>query len=88
MVHKVHAFFIFITSENEKRIRFSYFTSMWTTGIAHLCSSGFVTDKIVLDRVMPRFGLCCTVFVLELSSFSYLVGVTDFSKAVFAFVVV
>ena len=54
--------------------------SMWTTGIAPLCSSGFVTDKIVLDRVMPRFGLCCTVFALELSSFSELVGVTDLKQ--------
>ena len=50
---------------------------MWTTGIAPLCSSGFVIDKIVLDRVMPQFKLCCTVFTLQLSSLSELVGVTD-----------
>ena len=50
---------------------------MWTTGIAPLCSHGFVIDNIMFYRVMPRFGLCCTVFVRELSSFSELVGVTD-----------
>ena len=51
--------------------------SMWTTGIAPLCSSGFVIDKIVFDQVMPQFELCCTVFALQLSSLSELVGVTD-----------
>ena len=50
--------------------------SMWT-GIAPLCSSGFVIDKIVLDRVMPQFELCCTVFALQLSSLLELVGVID-----------
>ena len=51
--------------------------SMWTRGITPLCSSGFVTDKIVFDQVMPQFELCCTVFTLQLSSLSELVGVTD-----------
>ena len=36
----------------------------------------FVIDKIVSDRVMSRFELCCTVFALQLSSLSELVGVT------------
>ena len=51
--------------------------SMWTTGITPLCSSGFVIDKIVFDQVMPQFELCCTVFALQISSLSELVGVTD-----------
>ena len=50
---------------------------MWTTGIAPLCLSGFDIDKIVFDQVMPQFELCCTVFALQLSSLSELVGVTD-----------
>ena len=50
---------------------------MWTTGMAPLCSSGFVIDKIVFDQVMPQFELCCTVFAWQLSSLSELVGVTD-----------
>ena len=50
---------------------------MWTRGIAPLYLSDFVIDKIVLDPVMPQFELCCTVFALQLSSLSELVGVTD-----------
>ena len=46
---------------------------MWTTGIEPLCSSGFVIDKIG----DAQFELCCSVFVLQLSSLSELVGVTD-----------
>ena len=56
--------------------------SMWTRGITPLCSSGFVTDKIVFDQVMPQFELCCTVFTLQLSSLSELVGVTDPKQSV------
>ena len=47
--------------------------SMWTTGIEPLCSSGFVIDKIG----DAQFELCWTVFALQLSSLSKLVGVTD-----------
>ena len=49
---------------------------MWTTGIAPLCSSGFVIDRNICDQVMPQFELCC-VFTWQLSSLSELVGVTD-----------
>ena len=50
---------------------------MWTTGIAPLCSFGFVIDAIVFDQVMPQFELCCIVFAWQLSSLSELVGVTN-----------
>ena len=46
---------------------------MWTTGIEPLCSSGFVIDNIG----DAQFELCCSVFALQLSSLSELVGVTD-----------
>ena len=50
---------------------------MWTTGIKPLCSSGFVIDKVIFDQVMLQFDLYCSVFALQLSSLSELVGVTD-----------
>ena len=58
---------------------------MWTTGIAPLCSSGIVIDKIVFDQVMPQFELCCIVFTLQLSSLSELVGLIQNSLFVFFF---
>ena len=58
---------------------------MWTTGIAPLCSSSFVIDKIVFDQVMPQFELCCIIFALQLSSLLELVGVTDTKSSLLLF---
>ena len=59
--------------------------SMWTTGIAPLCSSGFVIDKIVFDQVMPQFELT-VLYSFRMTAFlPFRVGGSDGSKTVSLF---